>query len=285
MVNIQHLKAIVHLLGHFREVAGLILLPFGSNSFLLLWLLRLLRLPKDGGRSAERRVRLLGEVATTRDHHGLRRLARQRRLRLDFLNNLHTSDHTAEHDVLAIKPRSRLGGDEKLRAVGVGTRICHRQHPGTRMGQREVLVGKPAAIDALPTRASALGEVSALAHEVVQYSVEGRALEIQGLARDADASLPGTETPEVLGSPWRDIPPQLQHHPANCLPADGDIQKHLRVAHGAATAPPLTLELSYADPPAADHLCRRGVPRPPPERLPMGAARVPRRVEGARSGA
>ena len=43
-----------------------------------------------------------------------------------FLNRIHSVRHFAEVGVLAVQERSGLGSDdEKLRAVGVGTAVCH----------------------------------------------------------------------------------------------------------------------------------------------------------------
>jgi hypothetical protein len=49
-------------------------------------------------------------------------------------------DHLPEHHVSAIQPRRRNGGDEKLRSIGVGPSIRHRQEPWASVQNLEVLV-------------------------------------------------------------------------------------------------------------------------------------------------
>lgn len=59
------------------------------------------------------------------------------------------------------------------------------------------------------TRAISPGEVATLAHEVADYSVERRALEVQGLALPAGTLLTSTESPEILSSPRHYISTKL----------------------------------------------------------------------------
>jgi hypothetical protein len=59
--------------------------------------------------------------------------------------------------------------------------------------QLEVLVGELVAVDGLATSAVALGEVTALDHEVLDDTVEGRALVTKALLASSKSS-------EVLGS-------------------------------------------------------------------------------------
>ena len=53
----------------------------------------------------------------------------------------------AEDDVLAIQPRGDDGGDEELRAVGVGAGIGHREEAGLGVSELEVLVFELLAVD------------------------------------------------------------------------------------------------------------------------------------------
>ena len=47
---------------------------------------------------------------------------------LELVDDVHPALHLTEHGVLAVQPRTRLGGDdEELGAVGVGARVGHRQ--------------------------------------------------------------------------------------------------------------------------------------------------------------
>src|SRR2546427_2160305 len=44
------------------------------------------------------------------------------------IDRFHALDDVPEHRVLAVEPRARVGGDyEKLRTIGVGARVRHRE--------------------------------------------------------------------------------------------------------------------------------------------------------------
>jgi hypothetical protein len=55
----------------------------------------------------------------------------------------------AEDDVAAVEPRGDNGGDEELRAVGVGAGVGHGEEEGAFVGELEVLVGELFAVDGL----------------------------------------------------------------------------------------------------------------------------------------
>ena len=91
--------------------------------------------------------------------------------------------------VLAVEPRARHCAQEELRAIGICPRICHAQDARPVVLQLEVLVGKHGAVNALATSAVTCREIAALAHELGDDAVEGRALELQGLASGSQALL------------------------------------------------------------------------------------------------
>ncbi len=79
----------------------------------------------------------------------------------------------------AIEPSRLHGADEELRAVCVGAGVGHAEDAGAGVYARlaaEGLVGELGAVDALAARAVAVGEVTALAHELRDDSVEAAAL-------------------------------------------------------------------------------------------------------------
>lgn len=73
------------------------------------------------------------------------------------------------------------------------------------MSQDEVLIVESSTIDALTTTAITSGEVTTLAHELLNHSVESRALVVQGLATLAHALLTSAQSTEVLASPRNNI--------------------------------------------------------------------------------
>eukprot|EP00971_Amphidinium_carterae_P188446 3740814-Amphidinium_carterae.1 len=91
--------------------------------------------------------------------------------------------------MFAIQPSGLHGAEEELGAVRVWPCVGHRQNSWTSVLQCEVLICKLHAVDGLTTSAVASSEVTALAHEVWNDTVEGGALEVQGFARSSSALL------------------------------------------------------------------------------------------------
>ena len=96
---------------------------------------------------------------------------------LNLLDNVHATGDGAEDGVLAIEPVGLDGAEEELRSVGVGPRVGHREDPRSSVLEREVLIGELHSVDGLTAGAVAAGEVAALAHELADDTVEGRALQ------------------------------------------------------------------------------------------------------------
>ena len=124
------------------------------------------------------------DLAAADDDHRLERLARLRPHRLTAAQHVEPGRHGAKHDVLAVQVRGGLGAEEelragravgaawggaqgrglscailkesekgagkvkgaRLRAVGVGPRVGHRQDAGAGVLQPEIFVRKPRAL-------------------------------------------------------------------------------------------------------------------------------------------
>mmetsp|Transcript_62886 Transcript_62886/g.167235 ORF Transcript_62886/g.167235 Transcript_62886/m.167235 type:complete len:264 (+) Transcript_62886:135-926(+) len=171
------------------------------------------------------------ELARVDDLHLLGGLAALAAHRLHRLDDIQALDDLAKDDVLAVEPRRGGDRDEKLRAVGVGARIGHRQQADRRVLQVEVLVRKLSAVDALAAGAAEVGEVAALAHEARDDAVEDAALEVERLARDADALLARAERAEVLGRLRHDVGAQLHDDAARRRTADRHVEENLGLRH------------------------------------------------------
>ena len=150
---------------------------------------------------------------------------------LYLLDDVHPLDDLSEHDVLSVEPLRLRRADEELRSVGSGTGVRHGEDAGTSVLLQEVLVGELGAVDRLASGAVSGGEVAALAHEVRDHAVEGRAFVVEGLAAPPGALLAGAERAEVLGGAGSHVGIELHHDAAGRLTADGHVEEDLRVRH------------------------------------------------------
>ena len=91
--------------------------------------------------------------------------------------------------MLAIQKVGWLRRDEELATIGIRTRVClelimlayHAQKTGGIMFHQEVFVIELVAIDAEAAGAVGVEEVAALAHKVLDHTVENRAFVSHGL--------------------------------------------------------------------------------------------------------
>lgn len=153
-------------------------------------------------------IRLSGIFYLTKDLSIVPRLVTA--LRLQVLNlpyNALSIDHLAKHNMLLIQMGRRHRRNEELRSVRAcpqldsshTTQFPARTWPSIRHAQQEwlfmnllkVLILKLLPVYALSACAVALGEVTALDHERLDYAVEDGALVVQRLARGAGAFLAG----------------------------------------------------------------------------------------------
>lgn len=155
------------------------------------------------------------ELAALGDLDCLGRLvARALRHVLNLVDDLEALEDLAEDNVLSVEPRGDGGGDKELRTVGVLSGVGHAcrkifvsnlflvtyvmisqltQKVLLGVLQLEVLIRELVAVDALAASAVALGEVTALDHELLDNTVEVGALV-------AVALLAGSKGTEVLSS-------------------------------------------------------------------------------------
>lgn len=94
-------------------------------------------------------------------------------IRLNLLDNVHALNDGAKDNMTIVEPGSFDGCNEELGAVGVGAGIGHRHNTGAGMLQGEVLILKLVAVDGLAAGTVVVGEISSLAHEVGDHTVEG----------------------------------------------------------------------------------------------------------------
>lgn len=150
--------------------------------------------------------------------------------RFQLLHDIHALNHTAEDNVLVVEPAGLHSGNEELTAVGVGTSIGHGHDTRSGVLELEVFVSELATVDGLATSAIVVGEVTTLAHEVGDDTVEDGALV-------AKALLASAECPEVLSSLGDNIASQLNHDPAGGLAVDGHVEENAWEGHGFTKVP------------------------------------------------
>ena len=150
---------------------------------------------------------------------------------LDLLHHGQSVNDLTEHDVLAVEPLRLRCADEELRSVGSWTGVRHGENAGTGVLLHKVLVGELGAVDRLTACAVSGGEVTSLAHEVRDHTVEDRALVMERLAAPTDSLLSGAEGAEVLGGAGSGVGKELKHDPAGGLATDGHVEEDFRVLH------------------------------------------------------
>lgn len=133
----------------------------------------------------------LNKLAAVGHSDLLRRLAGLGAVGLDLLDDVHTLHHLSEYDVLLVQPGGLSGGDEELGSVGIGAGVSHGHDAGASVLQLEVLILELLAVDGLAPGTVVVGEVTSLAHEAGDDSVEDGPLV-------AESFLPRAESAEVL---------------------------------------------------------------------------------------
>ena len=124
--------------------------------------------------------------------------------------------------MLSIEPWAWDGAQKELGTVGVGSGVGHGQDSGTGVSELEVLIGELVSIDGLSSGSVVVGEVTSLAHEIGDDTVEAGSLVSESL-------LAGAQSTEVLGGLGNNIGSQLHGDSSSGLSANGDIKVNLRI--------------------------------------------------------
>jgi len=137
-----------------------------------------------------------------------------KRLRLHLLNDTSAFNYLTENNVLVVQMGGFHEGDEKLRTVGVGTSVGHRQKILLVVFLGKVLIGKLLTVDRLATSSVSASEVTTLGHEASNDTVELGALVTKALLTSAKGT-------EVLGSLRSHIIVELEDDAAPVLTLAG----------------------------------------------------------------
>lgn len=145
---------------------------------------------------------------------------------LHILNNIFATFYLTKDNMLPIKPAGDGGSDEELRAIGVLTRIRHREHHRLAVLVIEIFILKFAPVYALATGTIPGSKITTLAHKTGNNSVKLRALVSETL-------LTGAQCTEVLYCLW-DVIKQGKDDATRWLTANGDVEEALH-AHYSRT--------------------------------------------------
>jgi len=124
--------------------------------------------------------------------------------------------------MLAVQP-GRLGcTKEELRTVGIRPRVCHTKDSWPSMLELEVFVLELCAVDTFAPSSIVVREVSALAHEIWNDSVETTVFETKSL-------LVSAKLPEILGRLGHYVRSELHLNPTGRLAANLNVEINLWV--------------------------------------------------------
>lgn len=143
------------------------------------------------------------QLSTVCDNNFLRGFTRLWSQSFDFLHNVHAFHDASEDHVPVIQPGSLDCRDEELRSIGVGTSVGHRHDTWTGVFQGEVFVCEFATVDGFASGAIVVREISTLAHEIGDDTVESGTFVTETFFSSAQRS-------EVFGGFWHYIATQLQ---------------------------------------------------------------------------
>jgi len=150
---------------------------------------------------------------------------------LDGLDNVHTLADLSEDAVLTIEPLGLDGAQKELGSVGVGTSVGHGKDTRSSVLELEVLISELVSVDGLATGSVSDGEITTLAHELRDDTMEDGTLKVEGLAGLAHTLLTGAEASEVLNGLGDHIGAELHNDASGGLTTDGHIEENLGVGH------------------------------------------------------
>mmetsp|Transcript_13072 Transcript_13072/g.18072 ORF Transcript_13072/g.18072 Transcript_13072/m.18072 type:complete len:258 (-) Transcript_13072:197-970(-) len=170
--------------------------------------------------------RLCSQYTTVFDNNSFLWLSFRRTNSFHGFHNFFVSfEDFAKDDMFSVKVRSWGNSQEKLRSIGMLPSVRHREQAFLLMLNFEVLVFKLLAVNGLASLTIPIGEVSSLAHESRNYSVERAAFVVEWLSFLSNSFLAGAQGPEVCNCLRNLFSVQSHHYPPLLLPSDGNIEE------------------------------------------------------------
>ena len=164
------------------------------------------------------------ELATVGNDNFAGCFSTARAVRLNFLDNFQALNDPSEDDVLAIQPGGRDRANEELGPVGVGPCIGHGKDTGALVTETEVFIGKLFTVDGTATGAVVAGEITTLAHEFRNDTVETGILERQALPLFTSA-----QGAEVFSSAGDNVGAQFHDNAAKSGTIGDHIEEDTRI--------------------------------------------------------
>jgi hypothetical protein len=112
-------------------------------------------------------------------------------------HNIEALNDLSKDNMFPVKPRCGNGGEEELRSICVGSCVRHGQHSGTTMPPYEVFIWELNSIYRFSPCSIPLGEVSTLAHELWDDTVECGAFIVEISPTLANPFLTRTQAPAM----------------------------------------------------------------------------------------
>ena len=97
------------------------------------------------------------------------------------IDDIDSLKNFSENGVSSIKPWGLLEGDEELRSVSVWSSVGHGKSSRSLVSQSEVFISKLFSVDGFASSSVTGGEVTSLAHELSDDTMEAGIFEVQRL--------------------------------------------------------------------------------------------------------
>jgi len=158
------------------------------------------------------------ELSTVSNYNFLRCLPAFTTVLLDCLHHRHSFwSNVTKHNMFAIQPLCLNSTQEELRSISVLSSISHGQNSWSSVLQCEVLIREFLSIDRLPASAITTSEISTLAHEFFDNTMEGATFVTKSFLSSA-------ECPEVLHSFGDNIISQMHFDSSELLAIGLDVK-------------------------------------------------------------
>ena len=147
-----------------------------------------------------------------------------RSLRLHLTEKVSTISQLSKHNVLSVQPGGISSADEELGSVGVGSSVSHREASESSVLSSlslEALISELSSVDRLSSTSISRGEVSSLAHEVGDDTVE-----LGSLVGQTSRVVSAAQRAEVLSGLGNNVIVELKGEASSGLSTNGNVEEY-----------------------------------------------------------